>query len=281
MKIIINENAKTFWTNVPVSLLRDKRLSYQARGVLGHLLSMSKNWEFRAGSLCSVLKESSNSREKLGKQRIQNVLRELQKNGYLIRTKYRSADGKWVWESTFFPLAGASSGDAAADDFSIDESLADEKLVEESHVNGEETTTEADSVDSLDFSHPILRPHLIVIDSVCRQFMNGAGITSQQMVVDELTGVLMQIENGKRVPIKSIRAWLRAFFLALEKGEFVEEFATRIKKYRLEEKSKIEKKKLDEMRNNDPILKQKSIQISQKEMSTIKSIVAKKKGDLK
>lgn len=49
-RIRVDDSAE-YWWSLPCSLLRDSRLSYEARGVACHLLSLGRNWQLRAVAL--------------------------------------------------------------------------------------------------------------------------------------------------------------------------------------------------------------------------------------
>ena len=53
-RIRVDDSAE-YWWSLPCSLLRDSRLSYEARGVACHLLSLGRNWQLRAVALPRVL----------------------------------------------------------------------------------------------------------------------------------------------------------------------------------------------------------------------------------
>lgn len=70
-------------------MLQDKTLSYEARGLLGYLLSKSGNWEVRVKDLQIV---------GCGRDKVYRVLGELQAKGYIGgRTKYQDEKGQWHW----------------------------------------------------------------------------------------------------------------------------------------------------------------------------------------
>jgi hypothetical protein len=70
-------------------MLQDKTLSYEARGLLGYLLSKSGNWELRISDL--QIKGA-------GRDKIYRILGELQAKGYIGgRKKYQDEKGYWQW----------------------------------------------------------------------------------------------------------------------------------------------------------------------------------------
>lgn len=70
--------------------LRDKRLSYKAKGMLSFMLSLPDDWDYSINGLVSLSKE--------GIKAVKNILKELQDNGYLIISKNRNKLGQYEYE---------------------------------------------------------------------------------------------------------------------------------------------------------------------------------------
>lgn len=70
------------------ALAQDKRLSYEARGVMLYLLSKPNNWEVRPAEL---------EMQGCKRDKVYRILDELKKFGYLVREKQRRADGTIEW----------------------------------------------------------------------------------------------------------------------------------------------------------------------------------------
>ena len=66
--------------------LRDKNLSLKASGLLSKMLSLTEEWNYTTRGLAAICKE--------GVDAIGSTLRELEANGYLIRTQLRDAKGR-------------------------------------------------------------------------------------------------------------------------------------------------------------------------------------------
>lgn len=75
-------------------VLRDQRLSFRARGLLASILSRPDNWSTNADNLARESKE--------GRTSILTALKELEVNGYLVRSKFQNDLGHWVTESVVF-----------------------------------------------------------------------------------------------------------------------------------------------------------------------------------
>lgn len=59
--------------------LRDKNLSYKAKGLLFFMISLSEDWDYSINGLVSISKE--------GVKAIRNILQELQRYGFRIGGK--------------------------------------------------------------------------------------------------------------------------------------------------------------------------------------------------
>jgi hypothetical protein len=76
------------FTQVENGTLRDKRLSYRARGILGYLLSQRDGWIWDANELADLSPTE-------GRFAILTALKELEAHGYLRRRKVQGDRGRW------------------------------------------------------------------------------------------------------------------------------------------------------------------------------------------
>lgn len=67
--------------------LRNKDLSLKAKGLLSQMLSLPEDWDFTIARLSYI------NREKI--DAIHEAIRELEKAGYVIRTRERDDKGRW------------------------------------------------------------------------------------------------------------------------------------------------------------------------------------------
>ncbi|HTJ66676.1 MAG TPA: helix-turn-helix domain-containing protein [Actinospica sp.] len=99
----IHRSAHTrYFTTLGNEVLRDNRLSFCARGILGHLLSLPDGQRADIRTLADRTPE--------GRERVAAALRELEKFGYLKRAVMRTARGRlYTKVEVFDSLDGASS----------------------------------------------------------------------------------------------------------------------------------------------------------------------------
>jgi hypothetical protein len=83
MTIVRREHRAQF-TIVPNAVFRDDRLSIEAKGVLGYLLSRPHNWQVRLDHVGRTLR--------VGRRKLQRIFRELIGAGYVTREQRRTAD---------------------------------------------------------------------------------------------------------------------------------------------------------------------------------------------
>lgn len=76
------------FTIITNQALRDRSLSFRARGVLGYVLSNVEGWETNAEAISRMGTE--------GRDAIRTALNELEAAGYLSRTVSRGTDGRWI-----------------------------------------------------------------------------------------------------------------------------------------------------------------------------------------
>ena len=67
--------------------LRDRRLSLKAKGLLSQMLSLPDDWNYTAKGLAAINKEHFNT--------IREIIRELEKAGYIVRRQKREQSGEW------------------------------------------------------------------------------------------------------------------------------------------------------------------------------------------
>ena len=76
--------------------LRDKNLSYKAKGLLSFMLSLPEDWDYSLAGLCSVSKESRDG--------IRSILKELQEYHYLEIEKVRGEKGYFEYNYLIYEI---------------------------------------------------------------------------------------------------------------------------------------------------------------------------------
>lgn len=83
--------------------LRDKNLSYKAKGLLSFMLSLPEDWDYSINGLVSISKE--------GVKAIRNILQELQRYGYLVIEKKQNEVGQFEYEYLIYEQPDTQKGD--------------------------------------------------------------------------------------------------------------------------------------------------------------------------
>ena len=83
--------------------LRDKNLSYKAKGLLSFMLSLPAEWDYSINGLVAISKE--------GVKAIRNILQELQQNGYLVIEKKQNKMGQFEYEYLIYETPDTQKGD--------------------------------------------------------------------------------------------------------------------------------------------------------------------------
>lgn len=82
---------------IPSCLINDRSVSFKAKGLYAYIQSKPENWDFSADRIASQTKESVDA--------IRTGLKELEKAGYLLRTKYQQdITGHWKVEYTLYSV---------------------------------------------------------------------------------------------------------------------------------------------------------------------------------
>lgn len=76
--------------------LRDKNLTYKAKGMLSFMLSLPEDWDYSVNGLVLVSKENESA--------IKGILQELKDNGYLVINKIKDEKGKFIYEYNIYEI---------------------------------------------------------------------------------------------------------------------------------------------------------------------------------
>jgi len=89
-RYIFRNKVEENFTVLRNSCIRDKKLTWEARGVLHYLLSMPEDWQT---SKADLIAQSPSAGDKV----ISRVFKELETAGYIFRKKKRDKKGRWTW----------------------------------------------------------------------------------------------------------------------------------------------------------------------------------------
>lgn len=76
--------------------LRDRDLSYKAKGLLSFILSLPEDWDYSLAGLCSISKESRDC--------IRSILKELKEHHYVEMEKVRGNRGYFEYNYLIYEI---------------------------------------------------------------------------------------------------------------------------------------------------------------------------------
>lgn len=88
------------WESIPHRVLRDKRLTFRARGLLCYLLSLPDDWTTSVSRLRDLTPDKEPGQPYEGREALESAVRELERCGYLYRWLRRNDRGHisgYVW----------------------------------------------------------------------------------------------------------------------------------------------------------------------------------------
>jgi hypothetical protein len=111
---------KRGWVPISRALIDDARLQFDTRGVANWLIAKPDGWQIRLGVLPYLLQQRAGPGERMGRDRVRRMLRELENAGYLTRARSKKRDGRWTWRielsDTAVPFYRSSTMDGSAVD---------------------------------------------------------------------------------------------------------------------------------------------------------------------
>ena len=241
------------WGSVPEALLEDPRLALDTRAVASWLAIKPNGWKILVGvlqhRLGAFVHDASSEKpvyRLLSKDRWQRIAKELEATGYLKRSLYNSASGRWTWSVVFNPCPVET--DAAVAGFSGDgpsipgssragatgagkssnkgkpskskQTTATTTTTADNHAPGKRQIAGGRRVDLLIES--VAKPHA---DLLLRLLSNTElpDIVAQQ-IVDEFTGVMEAAASSRHKQITSVRGWITKMIRSYENGSFAFDF---------------------------------------------------------
>lgn len=100
------------FTVLPDAALQDVRLSYASRGVLADLLTRPDGWAGNADALSRLAKEHR-VRQRDGRTAVRAAFAELEEYGYLVRTRIKDTQGRFVTTLDVYDTPGHRSANSS------------------------------------------------------------------------------------------------------------------------------------------------------------------------
>ena len=112
--------------------LRDKNLSYKAKGLLSFMLSLPEDWDYSINGLVSISKE--------GVKAIRNILQELQRYGYLVIEKKQNEIGQFEYEYLIYEQPDTQKGDVDLGDVEKDTQINTNEINTNNKIDKDDKT---------------------------------------------------------------------------------------------------------------------------------------------
>jgi len=116
---------KRGWVPISRALIDDPRLQFDTRGVATWLIAKPDGWQIRLGALPYLLRQRAGPAERMGRDRVRRMLRELENAGYLTRARSKKLDGRWAWRVELSDTAVPFDRGSAMDGSAVDGSAGD------------------------------------------------------------------------------------------------------------------------------------------------------------
>lgn len=160
--------------------LRDKNLSYKAKGLLSFMLSLPEDWDYSINGLVSISKE--------GVKAIRNILQELQRYGYLVIEKKQNEIGQFEYEYLIYEQPDTQKGDMDLGDVEKDTQI---------NTNEINTNNKIDKDDKTKISSFFVAEehNILTLELINRGYINEEDI--QVFYYDDLFKELLQNNSYK------------------------------------------------------------------------------------
>lgn len=172
------------YTVLQNDLVLDASLTWEARGMMGYLLSRPPGWILQKSDLIA--------RSPAGREKVERILKELETAGYIIRWQEQGEGGRFLWRSEIFETT------AAAAQWQIDNS--DHKRVSRSRtINGfpvHGLTVDGSTVDGSTVNG---KPVDIVITDLSNPDLVITDLSNTELVSDRAILPSKEIEQGLEV----------------------------------------------------------------------------------
>jgi hypothetical protein len=116
---------KRGWVPISRALIDDARLQFDTRAIANWLIAKPDGWRIRLGALPYLLQQRAGPGERMGRDRVRRMLRELENAGYLTRARRKKRDGRWAWQIELSDAAVPFHRSSTMDGSAVDGSAVD------------------------------------------------------------------------------------------------------------------------------------------------------------
>lgn len=225
LSVLRIKQPKRGWVPISRALIDDVRLQFDTRAIASWLIAKPDGWEVRLVALPYLLQQRAGPRERMGRDRVRRMLRELEDAGYLTRARSKKRDGRWAWRVELsdnpVPLHRTSTIDGSGVDLlnTLNNSRVDE-LIPTTTTEPKPTENAVVVVQSMELQFPDILQGAYL--SRARKLIEACPPEQRQAVLDEI-GAMHAL--GK---VLSPLGLLRSLVDAVKRGEFSPNYSLRV-----------------------------------------------------
>ena len=162
----VNKNKN--YTCISNECLKDKELSLKAKGLLVLMLSLPDTWDYSIEGLTAICSECKNT--------IVSILKELEQNGYLVRTKVRNEKGQFI--DTCYDIYESKNDDdrKPKKPYMDNQDMENPYMENQPQLNTKELSTKELNTNKYDV---VVKEHRKIIN-YCEQYLGGS-LTKQAL----------------------------------------------------------------------------------------------------
>jgi hypothetical protein len=215
---------KRGWVPISRALIDDTRLQFDTRAIASWLIAKPDGWQIRLVALPYLLQKRAGPNERVGRDRVRRMLRELENAGYLNRARSKKPDGRWVWHVELsdapVPLHRSPTIDGSGVDLlnTLNNSRVDKTIP---------TTTEPKPTENAVVVVPLMEvqfPYILqgAFLTRARKLIETCPPEQPQAVLDEIGA--MHVRGRVRSPL----GLLRSLVEKAKQGEFTPNYSLRV-----------------------------------------------------
>jgi hypothetical protein len=234
------KHPKRGWVPIPRALIDDSRLQFDTRAIANWLIAKPDGWHIRLVALPYLLQQRAGPNERMGRDRVRRMLRELENAGYLTRARSKKPDVRWVWyvelSDTPAPLHRSPTIDGSA----VDGSATDGSAVDGQGVDLLNTlnNSRVDKTIPTTTTEPKPTENAVVVVPLMEvqipDILQGAYLTRARKLIEACPPAQRQAvfdEIGAmhaRGKVRSPLGLLRSLSVKAKQGEFTPNYSLRV-----------------------------------------------------
>ncbi len=135
LSVLRIKHPKRGWVPISRALIDDVRLQFDTRAMASWLIAKPDGWHIRLVALPYSLQQRAGPKERVGRDRVRRMLRELESAGYLTRARSKKPDGRWAWHVELSDAPAPLHRRPTIDGSAVDGSATDGSAVDGSGVD--------------------------------------------------------------------------------------------------------------------------------------------------